>query len=383
MINPLGIKGVGESGAIPGAAAIANAVETRLPTSARSFARCRHAVAPVRASSSLAASATPSVPCAVAASAGSDTRSPRLFVRFDWQRLCALETPPQRPKSVRRRARRCRVGQIAALGDHRRQLQRIRSRRFAHQEAAARRSSLRPIPRRSARSVHRPAGSVPSPGRDRSAPRCGREPSGAAWRSASSSGSRCRSGRTRACGSCSSSLLTAVGTVWWRACGAPVCRGGAGSDSRTSCDPTIMWGLASPHTRSLPHRLREECGSPGAATTARPPHVADIEPALRREGAPRPDALQPWRVSAARASLIRAFSGRARRARHRRRVQSHHSDEQGRARPKTIHGACCRYPRPALIMLPQDACGGWMPSPRNRAMPRREWRRPRSARPGR
>src|SRR5204862_1192884 len=33
--------------------------------------------------------------------------------------------------------------------------------------------------------------------------------------------------------------------------------------------------------------------------------------------------------------------------------------------PKTIHGADCRYPRPALIMLPHDAAGGWMPRPRN------------------
>src|SRR4029077_12800385 len=33
--------------------------------------------------------------------------------------------------------------------------------------------------------------------------------------------------------------------------------------------------------------------------------------------------------------------------------------------PKTIQGACCRYRRPALIMLPHDASGGWMPSPRN------------------
>src|SRR5262249_30128822 len=33
--------------------------------------------------------------------------------------------------------------------------------------------------------------------------------------------------------------------------------------------------------------------------------------------------------------------------------------------PKTIHGACWRYPRPALIMLPHEASGGWTPRPRN------------------
>ena len=52
MINPLGVKGVGESGAIPGAAAIANAVEDAVAdrgvvvrevpvTSARLFAMLR------------------------------------------------------------------------------------------------------------------------------------------------------------------------------------------------------------------------------------------------------------------------------------------------------------------------------------------------------